>query len=195
MKMALCALPVGLVSIAVALGMQPSGNTGGNTGGAAVGQAGAAPAVVNPCANPFAPVTMHIHPLTHTDEKAPGGCSIILHFELRDAFGDGCKAVGPLRVEMFRPAAGGVAPGLETQELVWDVPELVDPANNTRRFDQATRTYRVPLLVNRALCDQLTADPSKRGRDSRWIKLKATMTVRGTDGGEKQISDEYVVSQ
>src|SRR5689334_10894995 len=98
---------------------------------------------------PFAPTTLRVHPLTHVEAagELPGGgkpdaSELVLHFELLDRYGDSVKGLGSLKVQLYRPGEG-MSPGMETQELTWDVPGMDNAEQNTRRFDTATRTYRV----------------------------------------------------
>ena len=90
---------------------------------------------------PFAPAALRVHPLTHVDDglpeakgSAPKPSELVLHFELLDRFGDSVKGLGTLSVELYKPGAG-MTPGIETQELTWDVPGMDDAEQNTRRFD------------------------------------------------------------
>lgn len=61
---------------------------------------------------------------------------LIAHVELRDAYADSVKGLGDLVIEADGPSGERVA---------WDVPGMLDPQTNTRRFDPPTRTYRFPL--------------------------------------------------
>ncbi|HYF15573.1 MAG TPA: hypothetical protein VD971_10935 [Phycisphaerales bacterium] len=139
------------------------------------GDAQSAPGPVG--AWPFAPATLRIHPLTHVDpptEPGKGGV-LFLHFELRDAFGDAVKGVGSLHVELDRP--GGDA-------LTWDVPDMNDPASNTRRFDPPTRTYRVPLQTPVRLTEYLR---------SGGARVRASLTTEFADGSRRTIGDDFTL--
>lgn len=83
----------------------------------------------------FEPVALRVHPLTHVD-TAGDDCMLIAHIELRDAYADSVKGLGDLVVE---------AEGPEGERVAWDIPGMLDPQANTRRFDPPTRTYRLPL--------------------------------------------------
>lgn len=83
----------------------------------------------------FDPVTLRVHPLTHVDASGDT-CVLIVHVELRDAFADSVKGLGELTIEAEGPSG---------ERIAWDVPGMLDPAANTRRFDPPTRTYRLPL--------------------------------------------------
>src|SRR5205809_166521 len=84
-------------------------------------------------APPLAPERLRIHPLTRvTTEATPDGPQqqIVCHLELKDRFGHSVKALGRLRVELYRPAtADAGSPVSETQELIWDI-DLRDPVEN-----------------------------------------------------------------
>lgn len=105
----------------------------------------------------FAPVALRVHPLTHVD-LAPGqDAMVVLHLEMKDAYGDVVKGVGLLRVDLFRP--GGEGEGAEPG-VSWEVADMLEPAANSRRFDVATRTYRVALRAPdwvRAWCEAARA--------------------------------------
>lgn len=146
--------------------------------------------------SPFAPATLRVHPLTHVDEgpELPGGgrtdrCTVVLHFELKDRYADSVKGLGTLKVELYKPGTGAT-PGIETQELVWDVPQLADPDENTKRFDQATRTYRIPLIAPRWVADWLNAAAPQPD----WLKLRAVLTTTERTG-VRYLDDEYVLQK
>lgn len=92
----------------------------------------------------FGPRSIEVHPLTRLGREEAGEEVLVLHFELRDAFGQRVKAPGRLRVELSRPyqegsVSGGAGPS------VWNV-GLVDPRENSLAFDDfLTRTYVVYL--------------------------------------------------
>ena len=101
-------------------------------------------------ADPFRPATLRIHPLTHADRTATP-TRIFLHLELNDRYGDAVKALGKLRIEMGEQGAIGA----EVRQTAWAIAELADPEENVKRFDTATRTYRIvlnaPTWVTQAL--------------------------------------------
>jgi hypothetical protein len=137
-------------------------------------------------ANPFTPTTLRIHPLTHVDSLpgGPGGsCVIVLHFELKDRYGDSVKAPGLVRVELAKPAEGVLA-GMESRELTWEMPEFINADENFRRFDSPTRTYRVMLGASSWVCREAT------GRGSQWLKIRASIEL---PGGGAVLRDEYVI--
>jgi hypothetical protein len=140
-------------------------------------------------AYPFAPTALRIHPLTHVESgweragAAPERSQLILHLELLDRYGDSVKGLGVLKVELFRPAATA-GPGMESQDLSWDVPGMELPEANTRRFDMATRTYRVPLVAPTWL-----AEVSSKGER---LRVRVTMRTPGQDG-ERVLEDEYLI--
>lgn len=142
--------------------------------------------------SPFAPVSLRIHPLTHVDTaKTAGGPSIIvLHVELRDRWGDTAKGCGKFAVLLYKPGTG-VAPGLETQELKWDVPNFDEPNANMSMYDAATRTYRIqleaPEWVAKAIHDPKEGQPG-------WFTIRAVLSA-GTDQDARYLSDEYVLQK
>lgn len=97
---------------------------------------------------PFRAVTARVHPLTHLDGMAGergDQCMLLVHYELKDSFGDSVRDIGVLRVELQaaqQPMVG------------WDIPQTLVPAENVQRFDPSTRTYRVVLSVPRAVCEE-----------------------------------------
>lgn len=129
----------------------------------------------------FTPAAIRIHPLTHI-ELAPADpeslaastgdrSTLILHLEVTDAWADTIKALGSLRVDLFRPGPG-VAPGIETQTLAWDVTDLQDPDSNSRRFDRATRTYRLPLRGPVWMSTWLDRETAARENRPAWLKVR-----------------------
>lgn len=147
-------------------------------------------------AHPFDPVSLRVHPLTHVDASGPGAgpdqCLLVLHLELKDAYTDAVKGVGPLTVELFRPGTGPT-PGIETQALVWDVPDFADPATNSTRFDTATQTYRVPLLAPKWADELLAAKPTDASPS--WLKVRATLRARDAQGRPLLLADEFVIQR
>lgn len=136
--------------------------------------------------NPFTPVSLRIHPLTHVDSLPgrPGGsCVIVLHFELKDRYGDSVKAPGLVRVELAKPAQGALA-GMESRELTWEMPEFINADENFKRFDSPTRTYRVTLGAPSWVCQDAGA------RGTQWLKVRASIEL---PGGGHVLRDEYVI--
>ena len=90
-------------------------------------------------AHPFDPVSLRVHPLTHVDASGPGAgpdqCLLVLHLELKDAYTDAVKGVGPLTVELFRPGTGPTPGGAGSQSLN-GVPSFLGTATFL------SRTYR-----------------------------------------------------
>ncbi|CAG0952809.1 hypothetical protein PHYC_00293 [Phycisphaerales bacterium] len=149
--------------------------------------------------HPFDPVTLRVHGLTHIDPTGPkvgaDQCLLVLHFELKDRFGDTVKGLGPLKVELYKPGAG-VAPGIETQALSWELPDFADPEANASRFDTATNTYRIPLIAGK-WADQWL-DPGNEGLRERapaWLKVRASLSTQDADRRAVLLSDEFVVQR
>ncbi len=160
----------------------------------------------------FTPEAIRIHPLTHIeaappaeesgDRRAGGDASmLILHLEVTDGWSDTIKAMGSLRVDLFRPGAG-VSPGIETQTLAWDVTDLMDPETNSRRFDRATRTYRLPLRGPAWMSTWLDREAAARENRPAWLKVRAVFQPLVTEVAEGEtprtpviMRDEFVIQR
>lgn len=142
----------------------------------------------------FSPVSLRIHPLTHVELETAGDqrTLLILHFELLDRTADAVKGLGSLQVELYRPGPGAT-PGIESQALRWDIPEFADIEGNSRRFDTATRTYRVQLVAPPWVSEWLSEDGGSRLRGSspRWLRLRAAFTT--AEGPIRTFDDEFIV--
>lgn len=157
----------------------------------------------------FEPIRLRVHPLTHLDvEDASGGKSdagkksgvsgsgagsatLVLHYELRDQFTDPVKGLGVLRVEASKRGvgSGGVAAG---ETATWDVADLADPTINSRRFDPATRTYRISLTTP----EWLRAWANAEGAETRaTVVLKVTLVTPRSDGTRRMLTDEFVMER
>lgn len=174
------------VAVTIALSAVLLGGCQIDEGNAALPAAKGAPA--------FAPATMRIHPLTHIEKgpqtgPAAGQATVVLHVELKDRFGDSVKGLGSLRLELFKPGAG-VSPGIESQALTWDVNDLGEPEGNSRRFDQSTRTYRIPLVAPAWVAEWGGKDAS--GATQGWLKLRAVFTT--SEGPVRYLEDEFVLA-
>ncbi len=162
------------------------------------------PNAVLPLGNPFAPTSLRVHPLTQLDvnaQKADGSPDptprIVLHVEMRDAFGDTVKALGTLRAELYAPgarvrASGPGAEGMEVRIADWEQPALRDAAQNARRFDQATRTYRIQLGGTAKLTEWAKAATTG---PAGWLKLKVMFATLDADGDALTLVDEFVLQR
>ncbi|HEX2836909.1 MAG TPA: hypothetical protein VHN77_02150 [Phycisphaerales bacterium] len=140
----------------------------------------------------FAPRSLRVHPLTHVDIQDPGGDGLlILHVELRDRFGDSVKGIGQLSVDLSSGEPGtGFAQGSETR-VRWDVPDIADPETSSRRFDPATRTYRIPLK-SPAWVSRWLSDENERRGGPESLTLRVTFTP--TAGEDRRVlTDEYQI--
>lgn len=149
--------------------------------------------------HPFDPVSLRIHGLTHIDPTGPkvepDQSLLVLHFELKDRYGDTVKGLGPLKIELYKPGAG-VAPGIETQALSWALPDFADPDANAARFDTATNTYRIPLIAGRWADQWLDpANDAVRERAPAWLKVRATLSSKDADGLPVLLADEFVIQR
>lgn len=141
----------------------------------------------------FAPQSLRIHPLTHVDavaDKAGPRSVIVLHLELKDRYGDTVKWLGATQVTLNKPVVG-MTPGLETQELRWDVPGMTQPDGNAAHFDPTTRTYRISLEAPESIARYLSEPPKGDGPPP-YIKVKVVFSLRA-EGREKFLTDEFVV--
>lgn len=137
-------------------------------------------------AYPFAPASMRIHPLTHLDVDAQNRPIIVVHVETRDRWGEPCKSVGDIIVQLNRPALGANS-GLEREDATWEV-DLSDLDQNARYYDPATRTYRLQLSTPpKWLLDQTGNSGANRAR------ITATLTTRGVAGDQVVFDDSYVL--
>lgn len=87
---------------------------------------------------PFAPKAMRIHPLTHQEIGPAGGARVVLHMELKDAWGDSVKGIGRVQAQVWREGES------QDRAVRWDV-DLRSLEENARFYDPATRTYRIVL--------------------------------------------------
>ena len=148
--------------------------------------------------NPFAAATLRVHPLTQLDvnpQKEDGTHDpmprIVLHVEMRDAYGDTVKALGTLRAELYAPVSGGEV-GMETRIAEWEQAALRDPAQNARRFDQATRTYRIQLGGTARVAEWAKeTTPGPAG----WLKLKVMFATLDPAGKPITLVDEFVLQR
>lgn len=141
----------------------------------------------------FAPQTIRIHPLTHVDavvDKAGSRSVIVLHLELKDRYGDTVKWLGATQVTLSKPVVG-MTPGLESQELRWDVPGMTQPDGNAAHFDPTTRTYRISLEAPEVVARYLN-EATKGDGPSAYVKIKVVFTLHA-DGRDKFLTDEFVV--
>jgi hypothetical protein len=150
------------------------------------GEGGAGGTVVN---WPFVPRSLRIHPLTHMDISVDGGESVlVLHAELRDRYGDSVKGLGRMRVELSRSVTGSIAPGAESR-AAWDVTDMDEPESSSRRYDPATRTYRVPLRTPAWVTRWMLDERERRGGPQR-LTLRVSFTPTVGSGG-RVLTDEF----
>lgn len=99
--------------------------------------------------NPFAPASIRIHPLTRTVGGKDSPREVVIHLEMRDAWGDSTKGVGSVMLRFVRQRVSSVgsdsvpAPASDGSPR-WDI-DLSDLRTNASMFDPATRTYRMQL--------------------------------------------------
>lgn len=160
---------------------------------------------------PFAPRVMEIHPLTRVTKDPRGKPVLVAHIEIRDQWGDTTKAVGKLRLELYRVegglagSAGRLTQELRTQlntirgdgpvtlgrisgrqEARWDV-DLADLVMQ-RLYDPATRTYRLELD---GIPDWLMADPAN-ANDATAV-LRGVLSTSGPKGEPQTLESLYAL--
>ncbi len=138
--------------------------------------------------------------------SAGGGDVLMLHVELTDAYGDTVKGLGKLAVQLYRRTPGsesgagggggaGSSPGSaagsgplsETQDSRWDIAELAEPDGNAKRFDPATRTYRLQLKAPDWVAGELA-------RSGGWVRVRCVFAA-ATRRGERVLVDEFVLQK
>lgn len=153
--------------------------------------AGAAPVVkpqAIPQSNPFAPVSLRVHPLTRTVIAKSGKPEMVLHVDFRDAWGDSTKGVGALAIRLFGPASG-FSGGANQQLQRWDI-DLGNLDVNATMFDPATRTYRMQLT---GVPDWMTEFASPANGKAR---PRVVVQVALTPGdGRPPLQDEHVLAK
>ncbi len=152
------------------------------------------PPVVAPAGdNPFSPVTLRVHPLTHVMIESGGSPQIICHVELRDAWGDSAKSKGMLTIRLFGPPMAAGAASTGGREINrWDV-NLSDLETNAAMFDPATRTYRVQLTGGP---QWLAGFAPKQAEGTLAPKIsKAIVQATLTLGTDTTMSDDLVLSR
>ena len=167
-------LVVGLATLASAVGCQPRGNV-------VVREqvVRTADGLVLP--GPFAPKAMRVHPLTHGELDADGNARVVLHVELKDAWGDTTKGVGRVQVQLWRDGGGA-----EEGER-WAV-DLRSLGENASFYDSATRTYRIVLG---GLPAWFAAAVRERADDA--ARVRVLFMTSEVDGTAVVLRDEFVV--
>ncbi len=130
---------------------------------------------------PFAPKAMRIHPLTHAETDADGNPRVVLHVELKDAWGDTTKGVGRLQVQAW-PGGGSSEDGER-----WAV-DLRSLGENASFYDSATRTYRIVLGGLPAWLDSAV----REGVDTP-ARVRVLFLTSEVDGAAVVLRDESVV--
>ncbi|RMH29244.1 MAG: hypothetical protein D6692_04415 [Planctomycetota bacterium] len=131
---------------------------------------------------PFSPKAMRVHPLTHAELDADGTPRVILHIELKDAWGDSVKGVGRVQAQLWRD---GQSPENATRYDV-DLRALDD---NATFYDPATRTYRIVLGGLPAWLDQTV-----RAESGPNARLRVLFLTSEVDGTPLVLRDEFVVT-
>lgn len=93
------------------------------------------------------PASLVVHPLTRIAGTPGvggdgGAAALIAHLQLLDSAGLSVRALGGVRVELYRPDPDGE---VGSQDLVWEI-DLRDPGVNAGAYDELiTKTYTLTL--------------------------------------------------
>lgn len=130
---------------------------------------------------PFAPKAMRVHPLTHAELDVDGSPRVVVHVELKDAWGDTVKGIGRVQAQVWQD-------GKSAQEAVrWDV-DLRTLGENASFYDPATRTYRIVLGgLPTWLGQSVQSGEGVAGR------LRVLFLTSEVDGTAVVLRDEFVV--
>lgn len=92
------------------------------------------------------PRGIRLHPFTATKvfDPSAGTRGIDVRVEALDAYGDGTKAFGDFRFELYTYRTGPVADPRGRRIGLWDV-SLLDPKTNLIHWDSISRTYEFKL--------------------------------------------------
>lgn len=136
---------------------------------------------------PFAPKAMRIHPLTHAETDAEGNPRLVLHLELKDAWGDTVKGIGRVQAQVDRE--GGPAGQSEADTTRWDI-DLRSLSDNASFHDPATRTYRIVLGgLPRWLAGAVAAPPTPPVA----ARVRVLFLTADTDGTPVVMRDEMTI--
>ena len=167
------------------------------------------------------PTAIAVHPLTRVGADSAGNPALLLYLEVHDEFGQSIKALGRIRVELYRPsgvrasgpgtgeasvggmggangadeptALSGATTGdsVQPRDQAWDI-DLTEPNRNARMFDDlVTRTYTFPLG---GLPAWLT-DWSRATGASGGPAITVAFTFRDADGAERTLRAGYRLSR
>lgn len=150
------------------------------------------------------PATIAVHPLTRIGADSAGNPALLLYLEVHDEFGQTIKALGRVRVELYRPGFARPEPQtvstgdnpvspdtVQPRDQAWDV-DLTEPNRNARMFDDlVTRTYTFPLG---GLPSWLT-DWSRGGSAASGPTITVSFTFRDADGTERTLRAGYRLSR
>lgn len=152
------------------------------------------------------PASVMVHPLTRVGADSAGDPALLLYLEVHDEFGQTIKALGRVRVELYRPGSSRPAPAetpaapdhsvsadtVQPRDQSWDV-DLTDPVRNARMFDDlVTRTYTLPLG---GLPSWLTEWSRAQGGGTNAPTVTVSFTYRDQDGAERTLRAGYRLSR
>ncbi len=146
------------------------------------------------------PTRVSVHPLTRIGADRDGVESLIVHVELKDQFGHATKALGRLRIELYKPGgaggngigAGEGGGGGGVQDRVWNL-DLTDPATNAGNWDElVTRTYTVYLGgLPKWLTDWKHAAETENAEAGGGGTLQVTFVTADTKGNERVLNTSH----
>jgi len=97
---------------------------------------------------PFRPARVRIHPLSHfTVDESGQSRGLYLRLEFFDRFEHNTKGIGTIEFELFVGSEPSETIGFANRLEVW-VSDINDLDRNLERYDDVTRTYLFPLMVN-----------------------------------------------
>jgi len=135
------------------------------------------------------PATLRINPLTRLEPDSKDVLRLACHLELADRFGQSCRWLGKVRIELYRPADPGsdgasdaiAMSGGERQSTFWEV-DITDPDQNALVFDDlVSRTYIFPLVD---LPDWVARLAQGNSREP-WLTLRAYFVTIDSRGRER----------
>lgn len=144
-----------------------------------------------PALNPFAPASVRLYPLTHAQPMGPGGRPVlVVHVEVKDAWGDSIKAAGEMVVRVAPLSGWGAAREGETREPSrWRI-DMIDAELNSAWFDPATRTYQVRLSNLQTWMEEGIRQGAGKDGSDRTLRITAEFTALNAEGQVKTFYDE-----
>lgn len=144
-----------------------------------------------PALNAFAPASVRLYPLTHAQAVGPAGRPVlVVHVEVKDAWGDSIKAAGEMVVRVAALSGWGAArEGEKRDPSRWRI-DMTDPELNSAWFDPATRTYQVRLSTLPAWMEEGIRQGAGKDGSDRALRITAEFTALNAEGQVKTFYDE-----